>query len=527
MTFEQFCRIVIKRWKIVVICFVCVGLGAFIGSKLVKPIYQSTVLIEVVIHSGGTPLTVDNISASQQLVETEAQLATTDPVLGTVASRFPGLSVSDLAKEVTATSRTSTQLFEINVQDPSPTRAADIANAVAATLINQQLQATQQYLAESGFLVVAQPARPALSPVRPNKLFYTGAGLAIGLLLGMVLAVLFELSDTRVRTHEALTRLVDWPVLGTLWQAAPEEDVINPRGLNSNVESYGILHTNIGFAAIDRPLRTLVVTSGAPLDGKSTVAANLAIFMAKAGRNTLLIDADLRHPTQHEQFGIPAHAQGFSNAIMSFSMPRAANAPVYQIITPGAYTRPSFTPVVSSELTLDPFVQAVDIPNLCVMPSGPLPPNPPELLNSRAMQGFFAALSNCGAEVVIFDTPALLGVSDASILASKVDGTLVVVDISRASTGNLMQVKALLGQAGARVLGCVVNKQRRSRKDIPYANYSSTDKQSSKDGYSRTYANLPAGKHDTNNGNPPGFLPLADRKIGVRPEDSQWTNGKK
>ena len=126
------------------------------------------------------------------------------------------------------------------------------------------------------------------------------------------------------------------------------------------------------------------------------------------------------------------------------------------------------------------------------MPSGPLPPNPPQLLDSKAMQCFRQALSNQAWEVVIFDAPALLGLPDATILASKVDGTLVVVDITRARKKDLKQVKALLGQARARVLGCVVNKQRRSPKDTPYSYDYSTGKQSSRGGHSRKDANLPA-----------------------------------
>ena len=497
MTFEQFCRILIKQWKLVVICFLFVGLGAFFGSKLMTPLYQSSALVEIVFIPGTTQSNYDSLLAGQQLAQTEAPLATSDPVLREVASHYRGLTVEQLAGEVTATATTNTQLFEIDVKDPSPTRAAALANDVAATLIKQQLQVFQQTSGPSGqgsvSLFIAQPAQPALTPSQPNVRLNTAAGLVTGALLGILLAVLFELLDKRIRTPEALSELLDWPVLGTIWQAAPKEDVINPIGHNSNVESYSILRTNIGFAALDRPLHTLVVTSGAPRDGKSVVAANLAIFMAKAGRNTLLIDADLRHPIQHEQFGIPAHALGFSNAILAFSSPTTANAPAYQqVLTPTTRTGPSSTPAVTSQLSLDPFVRAVDIPHLCVMPSGPLPPNPPELLDSKAMQRFFAALSNCGAEVVIFDTPHLLGLSDASILASKVDGTLVVVDITRASKGNLLQVKALLGQAGARVLGCVANKQRRSPKDTPSSYYYSTGKQSSRGDHSRKDANLPA-----------------------------------
>jgi len=475
MTFEQFGRILIKRWGLVVICCLLVGLGAFIGSsRLMKPLYQSTALMEVVIHSGGDPLNNDNILASQQLAQAETELATTDSVLGEAASHYPGLSVDDLAKEVTATLRANTQLFQIDVLDPSPTRAANLANSIAVALIKQQLQVTQQVSqqtpAQGAVLVIVQSAQPALSPARPNKLIYVGAGLLIGLLLGMLLAVLLELSDTRVRTDEALTQLLDWPILATLWRTTRNEDVVNLVGYNSNAGIYSTLHTNIGFAMVDKPLHTLVVTSGTPGEGKSVVAANLAIYMAKAGKSTLLIDANLFHPTLHEQFGIPAHAMGFSNAILAF---RAIPANVYtrrEVPTSMTYTGPSSASGVHGELSLAPFVRVMDIPNLCVMPSGPLPPNPSELLDSKAMQRFFTALSNHAIEVVIFDTPSLLGLSDATILASKVDGTLVVVDITRARKKDLKQVKALLGQARARVLGCVVNKQSRRPKDMPYKN---------------------------------------------------------
>ncbi len=105
------------------------------------------------------------------------------------------------------------------------------------------------------------------------------------------------------------------------------------------------------------------------------------------------------------------------------------------------------------------------------MPAGPLPPNPPDLLDSKAMESFQVALASSGAEVIIFDAPPLIGLSDASILASKVDGILVVIDIEHANKKHVEQVKAHFTQAGTRVLGCVVNKQRRKRKDTSYYSY--------------------------------------------------------
>jgi Mrp family chromosome partitioning ATPase len=487
MTLAQYWEIMVKRWRLIVMCFLAVGLGALIGSHLMTPLYQSTVLIQISIPANSNQSDYTSLLASDQLVQTEAILATSDSVLREVTSHYPGLTVDQLSKEAKATPKLNTQLFAIDVLDPSPSRAATLANDIATTLIRQQQQLVQQQQAQpSDYLLIAQPAQPASKPVRPNTPLNTGAGLLTGLLLGVLLAVLYEQLDTRVRTPEAVTRLLDWPVLATIWQARHKEDVINPKGRNHNVESFRILRTNIGFSSIDESLHTLVVTSALPRDGKSSVAANLAIFMAKAGKNTLLIDADLRRPTQHELFGLPADMMGFSNAILAFSVLTAAHLPAYQQLNAPTTSQVHSSAPDAARISLDPFVHAVDIPNLCVMPSGPLPPNPPELLESKAMKRLFEALASCGAEVIIFDTPPLLSLSDTSILASKVDGTLFVADISRANRGNLKRVKAILTQARARVVGCVVNKERLRRGDTTYYNYyySNTDERNGRSNHS-------------------------------------------
>ncbi len=547
MTLDQYLMKLVKRWKLIVSCIVLLGVAAYIGSRLMTPIYQSTALVQVAFQSNNNQSDYTSLLASDQLVVTEVELAVSDPVLREVASHYPGLSIEQLSKEVTTTPRANTQLFEIDVQDPSPTRAAVLANDIAATLIKQQTQLTQRgdiqaqqqiqqdlhqtqqqidaisaqittlqagkgntatidslkvqlgglqqhyslvqtvqaqlELTEAqndSFLRITQPAQPALKPMQPNKLLNTGIGLLAGLLLGILLALLFEQLDTYVRTPEALTQLLGLPVLATISQAEPKEDVINPTGRNANVEPYRILRTNISFSAIDKPLRTLIVTSASPRDGRSVIAANLAIFMARAGKNTLLIDADLRRPTQHDQFGLPAQTMGFSNAILEFGIPSSANASAYQ-----QPPLPSSIPGVTRTPSLDPFIHAADIPNLYVMPSGPLPPDPPELLDSKAMQHFLKALDSCVFEVVIFDTPPLLGLSDASILASKTDGTLVVVDITHARKGHLKQLKAILEQAGVNVPGCVVNKQRRSRDHAIYTSYYTAHEQTGNNSHRR------------------------------------------
>lgn len=262
------------------------------------------------------------------------------------------------------------------------------------------------------------------------------------------------------------------------------------------------MRTNIGFAGIDKPLHSLLVTSAMPGDGKSTVAANLAIFMARAGKTTLLIDADLRRPALHKLFGLSSDKMGLSNAVLAFSKPKmpenppsevtmleTLNTPSVEFSNPktaaGYQSHPaslqSMPALTAPDLSLEPFIHSVGIPYLRLMPSGPMPPNPPELLDSKAMQRLLTAIAHCGVEIVIFDTAPLLGLSDANILVSKVDAALVVVDITRANKKNLKHMKGLLQLAGARALGCVVNKQRSNRKDTPYYSYySKADEQHSK-----------------------------------------------
>ena len=538
MTLEQFWAILIKRLQIVVICFLVVGLGTFIGSKLMKPVYQSSALVQVVIRSSSNnQADYTNLQASDQLVQTEATLAISDPVLREVASHYPDLTVSQLAGEVSSTTKLNTQLFEIDVVDHSPASAASIANDIVATLIKQQLQAIQQNntqaqrqiqqnidqtsqqiddtttkisalqakggnqgqvallqsqlsglqqrssqwqtalvqleltQAQSGNpLQVVQPAQPATSPVRPNIPLYTGVGLLVGLLLGVLLAILYERLDTRVRTPEGITQLLAWPVLATIWRvrSSKTEDVINPAGRNINIEPFRILRTNIGFSSLDKPLRSLVITSAQQGDGKSVIAANLAIFMARAGKSTLLIDADLHRPSQHALFNLSPNKLGLSNAVLASSMPGVPNTPSYhQFFANTSTLQPQGGPTTTT-LSLGPFVHPVGIPNLWVMPSGPLPPNPSELFESKVMQRFFTVIANCGIEVVIFDTPPLLGLSDASILASKVDGALIVIDTTRATKEKLKQAKAVLSQTGVHVLGCVANKLKHKRSDSTY-----------------------------------------------------------
>jgi len=189
-------------------------------------------------------------------------------------------------------------------------------------------------------------------------------------------------------------------------------------------EAYRTLRINLEFASVDEPLRTLLVTSSGPGEGKSTALANLAVAMSDGDQAVILVDADLRRPTQHELFGLP-NEQGLSDMFRSES---AFNAPPMQSI-------PNST--------------------LRVLTSGPLPPIPSQLLAARKMDQVIASLAE-QADMVLFDAPPVVAVTDASLLASKVDGVLLVVKAGNTRRDHVRAAKDRLEKVNARLVGAVL-----------------------------------------------------------------------
>ena len=192
MTFAQFGAIVIKRWRLVVICFLVVGIATLIVTWYMPPTYQSTawVQINLTVSSKGQP-DYNSAVGAENLVQTEAQLATANSVLESVASHYPGMTVDHLARAITSTPQTGTLLFEVTAKDSSASRAAELANDVVNTFVGQQQQAGGR------FLSVAQWARIENVPASPSVPLYTAGGFLAGLCLGVLLALLMEQLQTR------------------------------------------------------------------------------------------------------------------------------------------------------------------------------------------------------------------------------------------------------------------------------------------------------------------------------------------
>ena len=194
---------------------------------------------------------------------------------------------------------------------------------------------------------------------------------------------------------------------------------------NPAAEAYRTLRTNLTFTALDKPIETLIVTSAAPDEDKSTVLANLAVTMAQGERHTILVDADLRRPGLHEIFGV-GNDRGLTTMIVG-------------------------------ETTLDdPPLIDVGVDNLWLVPSGPLPPNPADILGSHKMEQVIAALK-ARADVVLFDAPPVVAVTDAAVLGTKVDGVLLVVCAGRTRREHAQRAKELLERVHVRIVGAVLN----------------------------------------------------------------------
>lgn len=187
-------------------------------------------------------------------------------------------------------------------------------------------------------------------------------------------------------------------------------------------EAYRTLRTNLQFYSLDKPIRTLVVTSPSPDEGKSTTIANLAVTLAQSGRRTILVDCDLRRPSLHTLFALQAEP-GLTNVVLG----------------------------AEGELPL----QETAVPNLWLLSSGPKPPNPADLLGSRKIDQIIAQLTN-QADMVLFDAPPIIAVTDAAVLGAKVDGVLLVVSAGKTRRDHAERAKETLEKAHVNIIGATL-----------------------------------------------------------------------
>lgn len=289
----------------------------------------------------------------------------------------------------------------------------------------------EEEVTKTGSIIPMGWAREATEPIvqGPTRRVLLAYGFVLSLIAGIALAVWLDAIDNKMRNAADVEKLLELPAMG-LTPKLTGRDGMLPKlthmyPLSAMAESYRILRTNILFELRDNPFKTLMVATGRPGQGATTTICNLAIALAQIGKKIILIDADMRRPSLHKFFGVPNDA-GLSTLLQG----------------QGALT--------------DAF-QQTDIENLIILPAGPQPLNPSELLGSDKMRDLVKRLEE-HCDLVLFDTPSTVVFSDGPMLASWIDAVLMVVSANQAPRGTEVQTRDLLRRAKANIIGVVVNR---------------------------------------------------------------------
>jgi capsular exopolysaccharide synthesis family protein len=361
-----------------------------------------------------------------QIAEKEARIAQIKPLLDLYQQIYSNLVV--LGKPVDLGSETSSRLTQLQ-------STLDLYQQLYINLLSSLETIRLARLQNTPNIVQIEFAGVPGGPVRPRPLMNTALAGMVGLMLAAGIVFLVEYLDDTLKTPEDVERALGVPVLGFVAEMnlpkKHSEDVYILRQPRSPVsEAFRSLRTNIEFAAVEKPIRTVLVTSTGPSEGKTTIATNLAAIFSQNKKRVVLLDADLRRPHIHRMFGL-ANRKGLSNLF------------------------------ISTERTFNVGRVRKDMPSLLVISSGAPPPNPAELLGSAKMGQILDEISR-HVDVAVIDTPPSL-VADAQVLAARVDAVLFVIQPGVTRTDMAMAALESLRRSGARIVGVVMNRIPKNR----------------------------------------------------------------
>ncbi|MBT0772126.1 polysaccharide biosynthesis tyrosine autokinase [Kineosporia sp. J2-2] len=452
MTIVQYLHVLRRQW-LVVLLLAALGTGAAYA-------YTDR---QVRTYSAGTEMFVgitgekqDDVSQMsqggtfvQQRIKSYADVVTSPAVLERVSSAY-GVPVS--AGQISVTAPPDTVLLDITVTDTDAERAALIANGLADQfpVYVAQLETLPQQTSSPVRLTVVERATPNKTPVSPRVPLNLALGLLAGLGLGIGAAVLRDAMNTAVTGVSDIEKLTGAIPLGVVPYDAgtTKQPLVDTDEHGARAEAFRTLRTNLQFADVDSPPRVIVVTSPLPNEGKSTSACNLALTLALGGARVVLVDGDLRKPTVGRYLGISSAA--------------------------------GLTTVLAGRHDLRDVVTVYGRDTLAVLPSGPTPPNPSELLGSQQMADLLATLAT-HYDVVVVDAPPLLPVTDAAVLAAAADGAVLVLRHGRTRKEDANRALQALDAVNAKLLGSVLNFAPKKKRRGGYDGY----------GYGYGYGNAP------------------------------------
>ena len=423
-------RAIRKHWLIVVAA-TAVGLAvAGLVVLTTTPKYASTVTFFVNTPSDTIAGSAQGDTFGQKRVNSYVQLITTSSLVELVAAELDnGMTPDEIDGTIAAKGDLNTVLLTATITDTSAERSLAIATAVSTEFVDlvSAIETGQSATPSAVRLEVVDGPSLNPTPVEPAVTRNLGLGLLAGLLVGLGLAVLRDVLDTSLRTVEDLQKIAGVPVMGSIFfdrDAGKNPVVHDDHRQTIRSEAFRQLRTNLQFVNAAAPVRTLVVTSSVSGEGKSTTASNIAISFADAGQRVLLIEGDLRRPKVADYLGIEGSV-GLTNVLIG-------------------------------QVAVSEVLQSWGGTSLTVLASGSIPPNPSEMLGSPGMIELLESLKK-SFDLIVIDTPPLLPVTDAAIMATYADGAIVVARHGSTKRAQLAASIKSLRAVDARILGCVLN----------------------------------------------------------------------
>lgn len=434
MDLRRYGRTLLKSWWVFVISLVLALGVAVLAFWRTPPTYAATLEFYV-----STPLPDGENAQSgstfaKDRVNSYIELLSSEKLASRIISRKNiDATTDEIMNSITATAQVNTVLILTTVKSSSPERAGLIAEGLAETFgpMVDELDNEARKTALVKIRIVSGPTVDP-QPVAPDLRLFLVGGLAGGIVIALAIALIRELFDASVRDLGDVRDIVGAPLLGNVpydprIKLGP---LVGPATASAQAEAFRKVRTNLQFVGAARQVDVVLVTSSLPQEGKSISASNLAVSLAELDQRVLLIDADLRRPRQAEYFDI-ANGAGLSNVL-------AGQIGVRDAIQPWGDTM------------------------LSVLPSGAIPPNPAELLGSDTMNDLIVALREQYDHIII-DSPPVMPVTDATVLAGMVDGVVLVVRLGKTTRAALGETVGVLGTLDAAPLGFISNESARSR----------------------------------------------------------------
>jgi len=428
--FKELLRMAQRRWLTIVVFFLLSLLGAGALTYSQTPQYESKARVFISTDTSGNSIEAFQASNyATQRVQSYAALATSRELMQRVISRLNlNLTPNQLAGKISSEVGAGTVIILLTVTDPDPAVAQQIAKAESEELTDYLTDLeTPPGKTSPVKASVVDPASYNAAAVSPNVALNLVAAGLIGLLIGFGTAVVRDLLDNTVSSTKDIEGTIDSPVLASIAYDGdvPKHPLLTEAASHApRVEAFRLLRTNLQFLNLDTRPKSLVITSAVPGEGKTSTAINLAIALAQTGQRVLLIDGDLRRPRAASVLGLERSV--------------------------------GLTTVLVGRSDLHESIQKHGASGVYFLASGPIPPNPTEVLQSNAAQGLFDQLNQM-FDMVIIDAPPLLPVSDAAIIARDVDGAILVVRHGKTTKDQLEQARLRLSQVDANLFGVAVN----------------------------------------------------------------------